>query len=278
MKKPSMTDNVPQLGSQLPELVTFINVLVQDYALGKFDSWQRFAEAVKAFFLPAKMKQIETVIPGWLRMAGFAEGATLVHVAAALTALHLAPEYRQASLEQKAICQWIILLHDIGKEIHSGERDNIHAFRSAVLAAKALPRLGFSVTSDYTDQIQAWSDLTDSAVIQDSDKGVLIQDNQKLPEILAGIDRLFGRNTAPTYIVKAILFHLSINTIQKWPQAAPVSALEIKRSIEADLLPYVRLIMLIDSDAWELFNEEIRRKQRREVLFAFQTIEKGVLL
>jgi hypothetical protein len=36
--------------------------------------------------------------------------------------------------------------------------------------------------------------------------------------------------------------------------------------------------MLIDSDAWELDDEEVRRKQRREVLFAFQTIEKGVLL
>ena len=274
VKESSMTDTVPPIESLFPELAPFVAGLAQDYASGKYKSWPGFAETVKAFFLPAMMVQIETVIPGWRRMAGYADGATLVHVMAALTALRLAPEYQQAAPQQKAIFQWIVLLHDLGKEIHAGARDNIHAFRSGVLAAKALPRLGFRTAADYPAQVEVWADLANSAVIQDSNKGVLIQDNRKLPEILAGIDRLFGRNTAPALIVKAILFHLSINTIQDWPQAAPLSALETRRYIGAELLPYIRLIMLIDSDAWELFNEEVRRKQRQAVAFAFQAIEK----
>ena len=83
-------------------------------------------------------------------------------------------------------------------------------------------------------------------------------------------------NTAPGLIVKAILLHLSINTNRAWPQAAPLSAWEIKQYIEADLFPYLKMLMLIDNDAWEFFDPEKRTEQRREVLSAFHSIQKAI--
>jgi len=231
---------------------------------------------VKAFFQPDRLQQMERTIPGWGRMAGFANGATLVHVAVALAALQLSPEYRQAARAQKNLFQWIVLLHDIGKEAQPGKRDAVHAFRSAVIAARALPRLGFPVMDDFAGQVEAWADLTLSATLLDANKNIRIQDNRKLPKILAGIDRLFGMNTAPGLIVKAILLHLSVNTNRAWPQAAPLSEAEIKQYVDADLLPYLKMLMLIDNDAWEFFDPEKRTEQRREVLSAFHSIQKAI--
>ena len=267
-----MEMNPPKIASFLPALAEFTDVLTQDIKSGKLDTWEKFSASTQEFYTPAVMKQIETFIPGWGKMASFADGATLVHVTSVLVVLKLTPEYQRATPAEKILFEWIALLHDIAKEVYPGKRDHGHGFRSAIVAGRDLPKLGFPVTSDYEGCIEEWAKLTTSAIRLDADGEAYIQDNRRLPEILAGIDKLFGRNTATSVIVKAVLLHFSIDTVSEWPQIAPLSEAEIKLYLDESFVPYLEIIMLADSDAWSLFDKEIKEKQRQETLLAFQKV------
>jgi hypothetical protein len=263
-----------RLPSFLPELAAFVDQLTEHVGSGKIDRWEPFSERTQTFYTGARMAQIESVIPGWGRMASFGGGATVLHVTGALVALKLLPEYYQASAETQRLSDWIVLLHDLGKEIHEGKRDHTHGFRSAVLAGKILPGVGFPVTADYQSQFPGWAELTNAALRLDDDGLELIQDNRKLPEILDGIKRLFGHNSATALVVKAILLHFSIDTCSEWPQVAPLSDQEIELYIDPEFLPYLEVMMLVDSDAWALFDPQIKAKQRQETLQVFQRVRK----
>ena len=209
-------------------------------------------------------------------MAAYSDGATLVHVTSALVALKQLPEYHRATPIDQIICEWIVLLHDIDKEIHSGKRDHCHGFRSAVVASKILPGVGFTVMDDDQRRIEEWTERTKIAIKPGVDGKDDIQDNQKLPEILSGIDRTFGENSAAAIIVKAILLHFSIDTCSEWPQVAPLSDAEILLYIDGKFVLYLEIMMLVDSDAWALFDHEIKAKQRQESLFVFRNVRKLV--
>ena len=261
-----------ELVGYLPELVDFVDQLAGGVDRGEIDTWTQFSERIQAFYTTPRMAQIEAVLPGWDRMAAFREAATLVHVNAALVALKLLPEYQQMGFAEKTLCEWIVLLHDLGKEIHAGRRDHTHGFRSAVMASKILPGCGFPVTGDYHRQFPAWAARTETAIRQADDGSEFIQDNRQLPEILAGIEQLFGHNSASALVVKAILLHFSIDTCSEWPQVAPLTDAEISRYIDPEFLPYLEVMMLVDSDAWALFDPADKAKMRAETLAVFQRV------
>jgi hypothetical protein len=177
------------------------------------------------------------------------------------------------SAEEKQMAKWIVLFHDIDKTVRKGARDLIHGFRSAVIAAKQLPRLGFPVTAEYARLIDSWSELTYAATKLSKDSGEPIQDNDRLPEILAGIERMLGIDTPAALTVKTVLLHMSINVVRGWPQAAPLAEAEISSYITSRLAPLLKCMMLADNEGWSLFDPEARAQQRDETLKTFREVE-----
>jgi hypothetical protein len=259
----------PQVETCLPELMPFIATLAEDYDKGRLNSWSEMAERVRYFFSPEMVSRVDAVITGWRDMAADGNGTTLIHVTAVLTALVCYHDFQVATPEQQAMLKWAVLFHDLAKRIESGKRDHIHGFRSAALAGKALPKLGFAVSSNESD-LEDWVSRTMAAITPY--QGTDIQDNRQLPEIVDGIERVFGRNTPAGLIVKTVLFHMSVDVLHEWPQIAPLTDGEIRQYIDASLLPLLEIMMVVDNDAWAFFDAAIRQRHQEETLAAFARI------
>lgn len=267
----------PSFDDQFPELQQFICELVDLYEGAKINSWDDLEPLVNAFFTPERMQQMESLIPHWTKMTSYREGVTLTHVLCVFLGLYMLLEYQALTKPQQNLMKWAILLHDVEKEVENGKRDPFHAFRSAATAANRLPKFGFTTTPEFQSMIEPWSELVFTAVIRPEDTPEPVQDNRKYPQILEGIDRLFGKNSAGALIVKTILFHVSINVVRDWPQAAPLTMEEIKNYVDADLLPLLKVMMLADNEGWVMFYPEDRSKQRSETLQTYELLEKWIL-
>ena len=207
---------IPSFDVLLPDLDHFISNLVENYKTGNIKSWDDLKEQVNVFYTPGRMNQISSVVPHWRKMASYADGLTLVHVTCVFLGLYMLPEFQSATEEQQEMMKWIILFHDVEKELEKGKRDHLHAFRSAVGAAQTLPKLGFPTASDYDLLIDEWSEFTLSAKLLLENVSDYTQDNSKLPVIVDGIERMFGQDAPATLIIKTILFHLSVD-MGFWP-------------------------------------------------------------
>jgi hypothetical protein len=270
-------DVFPAFDDCFPDLNQFILELVEGYQDDKIKSWSALEKKVKTYFTVQRMDQMESVVRGWKNMASYSDGITLVHVMCVFLGLFMSPEFQRLTPRQKQLAKWIVLFHDVAKIHMRGEKDTTHAFRSAVLAARQLSHFGFSVTSEYDDLISSWSEFTSEAAKVSTDFPESIQDNDKLPEILSSIEKMFGEDTAGTLIVKCVLLHMSINVVTEWPQAAPLTEAEIKRYITGQLVPLLKVMMLADNEGWVMFSSE-RQQQRDETLQVFQRIEKIIAI
>ena len=265
----------PSFDVLLPEFNQFILELVEDHHAGKINSWEKLEEKVNVFFTPERMEHVESIIPHWRKMASYADGLTLVHVICVFMGLYMMPEFFSLAKEQQGVMKWVILFHDVEKEVQKGKRDHAHAFRSAVGAARTLPTLGFPVRPEYDSLIDNWDKFTRSAITKLENSPDDVQDNRKLPTILDGIERMFGHNTPATLIIKTILFHLSVDT-QPWPPATPLTDTEVRRYLDSDLAVLLRVMNLGDSEGWNMF-ETSRESLRNSTLVAFRTVEQLIL-
>lgn len=262
----------PQLEHYLPELLPFIESLAQDYNAGNMNSWDTASARVHNFFTPATMAQFEGVVPGWGKMAGYQDGVTLTHVMCVFTALVLCSEYQKATPDQQAILKWAVLFHDLAKEPARGQRDHTHGFRSAGLTGRILPRIGFPLLDANNERLETWAKLAETAITSHAETEQPIQDNQKLPEILAGIQALFGENTPAALIVKTVLLHMSVDVLTEWPQAAPLTEVETVRYVDTALLPLLEIMMVVDNDAWAFFDPATKARHRAETLAVFERL------
>jgi hypothetical protein len=264
----------PSFDVLLPELNQFILELVEDHRAGKINSWEQLEEKVNAFFTPEQMERIESVAPGWRKMASYSGGITLVHVMCVFLGVYMMPEYRALTPEHQQMEKWIVLLHDLDKIHIHGKRDSMHAFRSGVLAGQILPELGFPVTEKYHELIHPWSEHTLQAFLFRDGDATPKPDNQKLPEILTGIEQLFGRNAPATLITKIILLHISLKVDPFYPTPSPLTEEEIKKFITPGLLQLLKVMMMGDNEGWSLFEPENRKRQYKDAVKAFQEVEK----
>lgn len=264
--------NTPAFDEHLPFLNQFILGLVDEYHAGRINSWDTLDEKVKSFFTAERMDQTEALIPGWKKMASYSDGITLTHVMCVFLGVYMMPEFQALTPEGQQIAKWIVLFHDVDKFHISGKKDTMHAFRSGALAAKILPTFGFPVTDKYHDLIHSWSKFTIHAFI--NGEAVPKPDNRKLPEILTGIEQLFGENAPATLITKVALLHISLNIDPFYPTPAPLTDDEIKRYISPRLFPLLKVMMLGDNEGWSLFEPEDRERQYKDAMAAFQEVEK----
>jgi hypothetical protein len=269
------TGTFPAFDDRFPELNKFILELVKEFEVKQIRSWDDLKHRVNVYFRPERLDQIDSMVPGWKKMSSYSDGVTLVHVMSVFLGLFMLPEFKSLPEEQQQLAKWIVLFHDVEKEITEGARgrDKTHAFRGAVSTAWQLPSLGFRHTAQYENLVSAWSVFTDSAMKISQANPDLIQDNQKLPAILSGIERMFGHDTPVALIVKGVLFHMSINVVREWPQAAPMTAEEIKHYIDRSLLPLLKVMMLADNEGWSIFYPDARAEQRQDTLAAFEEVE-----
>lgn len=268
----------PLFDNKFPDLNKFILELAKTYHAGRMQSWDDFEKNVKDFFIPEQMEQMESRAPGWGKMASYSDGITLTHVACVFLGMFMLDEFQALSAEQQQIAKWIVLFHDIDKFHIQGKKDTMHAFNSAVIAAKTLPSLGFPRHSKYPELINSWSEYTRHAFIPTDIDVSPKPDNQKLPQILSGIDDLFGANTPASLIIKTILLHISPAIDKNYPTPAPLTEDEIQRFISPNLFPLLKVMMLADNEGWSLFDPEVRDQQKRDALKAFEKIEKLIMI
>ncbi len=268
------TQVFPAFEGTFPDLNQFILELVKAHEAGKIKSWEDLEQRVNTYFTAEKMEQMESVLPGWQKMASYSGGITLVHVMCVFLGLFLLPEFQTLLPQQQQLAKWIVLFHDVAKVHIRGKKDTMHAFRSAVLTTNLLPRLGFPTTRIFPETINSWSEYTVQAFITEDGNMTPKPNNQKLPEILAGIDHLYGKGTPATLIIKTVLLHISLPVDPFYHTPAPLTENETKRFIDPNLLPLLKVMMLADNEGWSLFDPETRARQRRDTLQAFQRIER----
>lgn len=269
----NVTNSFPVFDDCFPDLNQFILELVKDYETGRIRSWDGLEEKVKDFFTPGRMEQMEALVPGWQKMASYSGGITLVHVMCVFLGMFMLPEFRSLLPEQQQMAKWIVLFHDIAKFHIRGKKDTMHAFRSGVHTANLLPHFGFPTRQKYHERIGQWSKYAAQAFILNDTDATPKPDNQKLPGILIGIDNLFGKNTPAALITKAALLHISLQIDPFYPTPAPLTDDEIKRYIDPDLFPLLRVMMHADNEGWSLFDPETRSQRKNDAQKAFGKIE-----
>jgi hypothetical protein len=265
----------PSFDSLFSDLNNFILGLADDYQRGKINSWRELEEKVGIFFTPEIMDRLERAIPGWKKMASFSDGITLTHVSCVFLGLLMLPEFQILTHEQQQLAKWIVLFHDVEKKHDGIKRDFTHGFRGAAHAARTLANLKFPVANEFSSLIDSWSTFTNGANVYSELQARPIQDNDKLPEIISGIERMFGKNTSAALVTKGVLLHMSVNVVQDYPQSAPLTANEINIYVDDSLRPLLKAMMLSDNEGWVLFYPEVRLKQREETLDAFEIILKA---
>ena len=263
----------PSFNDRFPELDIFIHKLVEHYQAGKINTWEDLDRHVKDFFDESKMDYMELMVPGWYKMASYADGITLVHVMCVFLGMYMLPEFEQLSMHQQGLMKWVILFHDIDKFHTRGKKDTMHAFNSGVVTANRLPDLGFSHTEAYPELIRYWSEYTTQAYIPGEGDAAPTPDNRNLPGILQGIEQLFGRDTPATLIVKTVLLHISLHVDDQYPTPAPLTEQEAQEYIDGHLFPLLRVMMLSDNEGWSLFDPETRSRQRVDTLAAFEKVK-----
>ena len=81
-------------------------------------------------------------------------------------------------------------------------------------------------------QLEAWTAFTHDAVTWSDRANAYIQDNSKLSQIMDGIDRIFGHQSAAGLVVKTVLLHMSLNVVADWPQTASLTEAESRQYID----------------------------------------------
>jgi hypothetical protein len=271
-----MTTTIPQLDERLPELFDFVRTLAGQIESGELRDGDDLLLRLRDFYTAERMQGIEAVAPGWQAMTALADGATRNHITQVLIALQLLPEYRCASRNLQSMLEWTVLYHDLGKQVIAGQRDSLHAFRSATMAARTLPTVGFPTGPQYAAALDPWTRRVLGASVPSPDGKGPIQDNRVLPEILQGLDQLFGRDSAAALIVQGILLHQSLNVVPEWPNPGSLTDAEIRHCIRPELLPLLEAMMLVDSDAWQLFEPESKANYRRSTLEVFAGVRRMV--
>ena len=251
-----MTEAFPQVADVLPRFMGIVHDLNTAHVQGEWRSWAEAETAVRHAFTPTVMADIESHIPGWQTMAGYEDEQTLVHECSVFVAMLSHRYYRQGTAVEQRRWEWAVLLHDLAKVTQKGKRDLTHAFRSAAMAVRILPAVGFSVQAAYGQMVDEWVMLVETAVC--STPAGSTQDNHQLPAILDGIEHMFGAGSTAALILKTILLHHSFSPILDWPNPSTLTDAEAQAFISPALWRVLGPFLAFDSDGWDMYDVATR--------------------
>lgn len=266
-------NDLPRAERKLPQLFDFVRQLGSDYRNGRLQDEATAEDRIRAFYTVEIMARIDRVVQGWEKMASYHHGMTLIHVTNVLAALPYIPAFQQADADTQTLARWVVLFHDLQKEPVNGQRDWRHGFRSAALTGLSLRHVGFDAPDPLTDHdLKAWAYLTDTAITPHPVNGQPVHDHTKLPEIVDGIDRVFGVDTPAALVVKAVLFHMSVASLAAWPPAVVLTEAETRRYLTPRLLPLLKIMMLGDNASYNILDPATIERERVETEAVFQWI------
>ena len=242
---------IPVFSSTFPDLWDAALNLKDDLEKSVYSNWETLLSRMD--FLSDKdwVESIGVVVPGWEKIATGDNGETAKHTLLVLVCCMNLPEYQLAESHTQCEIEWAALLHDLVKDAKL-RRDASHPFLSAAAAAQCLAGLGFEFRLE--EKFIAWMDLVKSSLHQVD--GEWQHDHTHLPEILGTIRYFWRESTPASRIIKAVMFHQSLPTVNDWPNPVILSDEEIRSYLILDDMDVLGPLMLGDSDAWNLFEPE----------------------
>ena len=240
-------DKLPSLFEKIPGLWSAACEFQAELALDAFSDWALLYQRLDFLTESEWVESVEHVIPGWRKIATQNEGITARHTLVVLACCMNLPEYQGANAQTQREIEWAALFHDIDKDTRFG-RDASHGVRSAAVAAQGLIRLGFEVHSE--GEFDAWWDLLMSA--QKQVDGRWVNDFSHLAEMITGLRKYFGANSSASRIIKAVMFHQSLPTVDDWPNPVILRDDQIRLALTSRDMDVLGPILLGDSDAWNV--------------------------
>jgi hypothetical protein len=195
---------------------------------------------------------MDQIIPGWKQVATLHEGQTAKHTLLVFASCLNLPEYGTAEDQTRRELEWAAVLHDFDKKLAG--RDAAHPFRSAAIVAQILPDLGFdSRLKNQSCDLEAWSKLVLSA--QRQDREVLVHDHSALKKIIDGLHQCWGLNSSASRVLKSVLLHQSLPTIQDWINPVLLTDEELSYALTLKDMGVLGPLLIADSDSWNIFSE-----------------------
>jgi hypothetical protein len=216
----------------------------------KFSDWDLLIQKISLLLEQSFVEKMDKVIPGWRKIATLHDGQTAMHTLLVFATCLNLPEYGQADIQTRMEIEWAAVLHDLDKD--RARNDTAHPFRSAAAAVRIMPELGFDLLPNINmTDLEAWSNLVMSAQRQDGER--MVHDHSFLQEIIDGIHKCWGNNTSATRILKAVLLHQSLPTLKDWSNAVLLTDKELSYSLTLEDMDVLGLLMIADSDSWNIF-------------------------
>ena len=246
--------DMPTLSNVLPELWTQVERLARELEVGTYADWASLTARLGFLNDPNLSNLLNTRIPGWHNIAAINNGITARHtILVFATCLNL-PEFKEKPQQTQSEIQWAVLLHDIDKSHGVLGKDTSHPFRSAAVAVKAMPGLGFELQPNVTPKdIESWSELVMSA--QHEVNGQILHDHTNLSKIVEGLHRQWGKETSASRILKAVLFHQSLPMLKDWPNPVLLNDEELRAFLTLEDMDILAPLLIADSDSWNIFDE-----------------------
>ena len=239
---------IPSISERLSRLWEAVLSLKTEMKNEIYTDWDTLYQRLDFLVEREWINSIESVIPGWKKIATQNNGLTAKHTILVLACSMNLPEYRGASSQTQREIEWAALFHDLDKDVLYGRGDGAHGIRSAAAAAKCLVSLGFDFQANV--DFDAWLNLLMSAQVQVDGKWV--NDFSHLADITSGLRYFFGTNTPAERIIKAVMFHQSLPTLDDWPNPVILSDDQIRATLTITNIDVLGPLMLGDSDAWNV--------------------------
>jgi hypothetical protein len=246
---------IPTLPERLPRIWTLAQEVADALKAGTYTRWPSLLARLEILTEPGWIDEVDNLAPGWRKIATIKTGITAKHTLLALAICLNLPEYATANENTCCEIEWAALLHDLDKEYPAnGKKDASHAFRSAAMAARVLPGLGFPLQPGANfSELDQWASLLIAS--QRAVDGQNVHDHTHLPQILSGLRHLWGDETPANRILKAILFHQSLPTLVDWTNPVLLNDDELHAALTLRDMDVLGPLLIADSDAWNIFDE-----------------------
>lgn len=240
------------IADKIPEFWTLSKEIASDLQAEKIEDWDPLIQRMSPLLEQDFIEKMDKIIPGWKKISILHDGQTVKHTLLVLAVCFNLQEYTQADLQTRMEIEWAAVLHDLDKDrIRS---DTAHPFRSAAVAARIMPQLGFELLPHADlSHLDSWSNLVMSAQREDGER--MVHDHSFLPEIIDGIHQQWGNGTSATRILKAVLLHQSLPTLKDWSSAVLLTDRELSFSLTLKDMDVLGALMIADSDSWNIFAE-----------------------
>ena len=245
--RPCLVDDV------LPMVDGFVDDLAADFVADRINDYEGFVDRCRTFYTGEMLARnrphrVGLVTHGCVPGRGHALAHNRCDGLAAR--LRGVPD---AANPRRHLMDWAVLLHDLAKKPDGRGRDDVHVFRSAAVAARVLPGLGFAVTEAVEAEAETWYVLVESACRYDA---LRVPNTSKTTNIWrrSSKEQIASTGQTPWSFSKRSRFISPSLLSRDWPARTPLTWAEEQRFIDLSLAPVLLATMLADHGGWNTFD------------------------